>query len=166
TTQAQRKLFYKLASTERALQLREEDEAEIPVERIAKELDVSEADVEMMKMRLAFRDFSLDYRREEADGEGILPLDHLADDTPNPEDLIIDLEKESLVQKGVREATAALNEKERYILENRLLSETPMTLQEIGNRFQITRERARQIEQATKKKLRSYLEAQGLAPAA
>ena len=166
TTQAQRKLFYKLASTERALQKREDDHGEVPARRLAEELGVSEEEVEMMKMRLAFRDFSLDFRREEGEGEGIVPLDHLVAETPNQEDLIIDLEQESLVQKGVAKASAALNEKERYILEHRLLSEAPMTLQEIGDRFRISRERARQIEQATKRKLRTYLEAEGLAPAA
>ena len=58
----------------------------------------------------------------------------------------------------------SLNEKEQYILGNRLLSEKPVTLQEIGTMFSISRERARQIEGNVIRKLRTELEQTDIAP--
>jgi RNA polymerase sigma-32 factor len=52
---------------------------------------------------------------------------------------------------------AALKDRERFIFDRRLISETPMTLQEIGDRFGLTRERVRQIESRLTRKLRDFM---------
>ncbi len=61
------------------------------------------------------------------------------------------------VSSRLEEALEQLNERQRFILENRLLADEPMTLQEIGNHYGISRERARQLEAALKKKLAGFL---------
>jgi len=62
-----------------------------------------------------------------------------------------------LVQRNIAGALANLNEKESYIVKHRIMADHPETLQEIGNRYSITRERARQIEKQALKKLRLAL---------
>ena len=68
------------------------------------------------------------------------------------------METIELSEKKIEELKKSLNEKERDILDNRLLAEKPLTLQEIGERYSISRERIRQIEERLKKKIKAYLE--------
>ena len=75
-------------------------------------------------------------------------------------------ERRRLVRNMVRDAMAGLNDKERYIIENRLMTNDPKTLQEIGKHFRISRERARQIEGNVIRKMRDYLLECGLEPVA
>ncbi|MCX5836570.1 MAG: RNA polymerase subunit sigma-70, partial [Deltaproteobacteria bacterium] len=63
-------------------------------------------------------------------------------------------EEIDLVKRNIAGALANLNEKETYIIKNRVMTDSPKTLQEIGNKYNITRERARQIEKQALKKLR------------
>ncbi len=67
-------------------------------------------------------------------------------------------EIQSLVTEKLKEFKTTLKDKELYLFENRLLTETPLTLQEIGDKYGITRERARQIEERLLNKIRAYLE--------
>lgn len=164
TTQAQRKLFFKLRSErERA------DRAAGPGETastrdLAERLDVGETDVLDMEMRLAARDFSLDVELDE--GARQTHLDLLRADAETQEDRLADLEERALVRTKVTQAMEHLNEKERYIVENRLMSDEPKTLHEIGQHFNISRERARQIEGNVLRKIRSALVGSGLEPMA
>lgn len=96
------------------------------------------------------RDVSLDRRINEEEGTY---LDMLPDSSHNPEDAALAAQEQNMVRGEIANAIVALNEKERYIIENRLMSEPPLTLQEIGSRFGISRERVRQIEKEAITKL-------------
>jgi len=155
TTQAQRKLFFKLRS-ERERADREAGEGETATTKaLAGRLEVAETDVVDMEARLAARDFSLDVELQ--DGARQTHLDLLSAENTSQEDRVAEMEERQLLRGKVYEAMEHLNEKERYIVENRLMAEEPKTLQEIGQHFQISRERARQIEGNVIRKIRTAL---------
>ncbi|MDD5475441.1 MAG: RNA polymerase sigma factor RpoH [Syntrophales bacterium] len=153
TTQAQRKLFFKLNQVKRNL---ERLSVENPEFREAAELlNVKESEVAEMDLRLSNRDVSLD---ASLDGEGeSLFVDQLVDKGSSQEELLIKKEQRALVKKNIAGALAKLNERESYIIRNRIMVDEPKTLQEIGDTFNITRERARQIEKEALKKMRLAL---------
>ena len=97
------------------------------------------------------RDLSLDNKIGE---EETTYLDMIPDTSQNQEDAIAMLQEQGIVKSEVSRALKTLNEKERYIIENRTMSDSPLSLQEIGNKFGISRERVRQIEKEVVKKLR------------
>jgi len=155
TTQAQRKLFFKLRS-ERERADREAGEGETATTKaLAGRLEVAETDVVDMEARLAARDFSLDVELQ--DGARQTHMDLLSAENASQEERVAEMEERQLLRGKVYEAMEHLNEKERYIVENRLMAEEPKTLQEIGQHFQISRERARQIEGNVIRKIRSAL---------
>jgi RNA polymerase sigma-32 factor len=164
TTQAQRKLFFRLRS-ERDRADREVGPGEVaPVKALARRLRVAEGEVSDMEMRLAARDFSLDAELEP--GARQSHLDMVKDASVSQEDRLANMEERRVVRGKVHEALGELNEKERYIVENRLMTDEPKTLQEIGQYFRISRERARQIEGNVIRKIRVRLEGSGLEAAA
>ena len=155
TTQNKRKLFYNLAKIKRELEMKGE---EGPThEAIAEVLDVKPVEVMEMEMRLAGKDFSLEYTAP--DSEQRL-LDTLPDSRVNYVEQIEEEDERNFNAKMVREALSKLNEKERFIIEKRILEENPMTLQEIGELLEITRERVRQIEARALKKLKDIISSQ------
>jgi len=152
TTQAQRKLFFNLKKEkERLGRLGFE-----PIPRlIAESLDVREEDVIEMDQRMGSWEYSLESPLEE--GSRYSHKDMLASDEEGSEKLLADAQLRRLVMQKIEELKARLGEKELDILENRLLAEKPETLQRIGARWGISRERVRQIEERLKKKIRTYL---------
>ncbi|HSA59981.1 MAG TPA: RNA polymerase sigma factor RpoH [bacterium] len=163
TTQAQRKLFYKLSQTKRALARLMSGGGQETLDDagrgiVAKALHVSDRDVEEMDARMSGRDASLDAPLREDGQTTALDLLAAAD---NQEDDVARAEEESKVRDDVRSAMTTLNDKERYIVEKRLMTDEPMTLQEIGDHYKISRERARQLEERAKKKIRAVLTASG-----
>ncbi|OGQ89359.1 MAG: RNA polymerase subunit sigma-70 [Deltaproteobacteria bacterium RIFOXYA12_FULL_58_15] len=165
TTQAQRKLFFKLRS-ERDRADRDAGQGEVAsTKSLAKRLKVAEGEVSGMEMRLASRDFSLDAQLEP--GARQTHLDLLADkDSFNQEAEFAEEQEREMVRGKVHEAMGELNEKEQYIVEFRLMTDEPKTLQEIGKNFGISRERARQIEGNVIRKIRTRLTGSGLEPMA
>lgn len=162
TTQAQRKLFFKLRA-ERDRADRDAGPGQTAsIAALAERLDVHEQDVTDMEMRLAARDFSLDV--ELRDGAKQTHLDMLAAEGTDQEDRCGRAEVKHLLRGKVAEAMELLNEKERYIVQNRLMTDEPQTLNEIGKHFHISRERARQIEGNVIRKIRVILEGCGLEP--
>jgi RNA polymerase sigma-32 factor len=152
TTQAQKKLFYKLAQTRNALRnLTGSDE----LADIAGELDVDATVVEEMSIRMGQRDASLDV--ELAAGEDYTLLDLLPDRRPSQESLLISREERRLLGERTFAALATLPDRERQIIEQRILGDTPRTLQEIADEFGISRERVRQLEQNALGRLRRVL---------
>lgn len=152
TTQAQRKLFYKLGETKNALRRltgRDDD-----VAAAANLLHVSDHDVLEMEQRLK-GEVSLD--AEHAEGDGLTVLETIADERKNQEELLGEYEEENLLKQQVSKAVEELNDKERFIIDNRVASDNPMTLQDIADHFAISRERVRQIEERTLAKLRQKL---------
>jgi RNA polymerase sigma-32 factor len=163
TTQAQRKLFFNL-SKEREKLLAHGIE---PTPRLlAKNLDVEEKDVEEMSARMAGEDVSLDAPLGVGEDDGRQSrLERMeAHGQVAADERIGDEQLRRVFREKLETFAATLSdEKERYIFEHRLLppeGEAPLTLQEIGDRFRLTRERARQIEAKLTGRLREYLRAE------
>jgi RNA polymerase sigma-32 factor len=152
TTQAQKKLFFKLNQTRAALRRltgREDNGS------IARELNVQSTEVEEMSRRMAGRDTSLNV--ELVEGEDYSRQDSLADDRENQEQLLLRHEQRQLTTSRVNNALQHLNERERHIVQHRILSDTPRTLQELANDYGISRERVRQLEKNALQKIKKHL---------
>jgi RNA polymerase sigma-32 factor len=152
TTQAQRKLFFKLKQAKNAIRQMTGLDLDLPA--TAQALDLSESDVVEMDMRMQ-GDVSLD--AELANGDGMTALDGLADERPNQELLLGEFEERQQLKSAVAIAIEQLNEKERYVIEHRIVADDPKTLQEIAGHFAISRERVRQIEEGALKKVKKSL---------
>ena len=153
TTQAQRKLFFKLNKAKKELEALSEKNPEF--KEIAETLNVKTIDVEEMDLRLTNRDVSLNtYLNDESDSTY---LDFLTYQGNDQETDLIKKEEMDIVQKHISGAMEKLNEKEAFIVKNRVMADEPLTLQEVGDHYQITRERARQIEKQAIKKLQLAL---------
>lgn len=152
TTQAQKKLFFKLSQTRRALRRLTGGEESGD---IARELAVREDEVEDMALRMAARDASLDL--ELTEGHDYTLLDTLADQRDNQEQLLLEHEEAGLLSTRVEGALEQLKPRERYIISERILRDTPRTLQELAEHYGISRERVRQIEKNALEKLRAPL---------
>ncbi|MGD9851441.1 MAG: RNA polymerase factor sigma-32 [Nitrospirales bacterium] len=153
TTQEQRRLFYNLRKEKAKL----EREGYVPDPKLlADRLNVRERDVIEMDQRLGSRELSLDQPMTE-EGEGtfhdLLP----AIQTP-VDDQLAETQLRVLFRKTLAEFAKTLNEREEDILRNRLLSETPVTLEDLGKKYAITKERTRQLEAKIIKKLRVFMQ--------
>jgi len=152
TTQAQRKLFFNLQKEKERL----EAEGLIPGPKlIAQRLNVKEDEVVEMEQRLSNRDLSVDMPIGE--GEEVTMLNFLADDKQSPEEHIAETQYQELLKQKMEQFAKGLKDKELVIFRERLLNEEPITLREIGEKYGISRERVRQIEERVKKKLKGYL---------
>ncbi|HKI50906.1 MAG TPA: RNA polymerase sigma factor RpoH [Geothermobacteraceae bacterium] len=152
TTQAQKKLFFKLKQTKAAL-LRltgREDETEI-----ADQLDVRTDEVAEMTARLRSRDASLDL--ELVEGDDYTLLSTLADERENQEELLAEKQQQDVARELAGKALATLNAREQEIIRARILADDQLTLQELADRFGISRERVRQLEQNALKKMKGAL---------
>jgi len=160
TTQAQRKLFYKLRSTKNQLELGDGNLSAEDYKELADKLNVSNEAVIEMDKRMGGKDFSLD---AEIKGDTELShMDFLADDDVNQEELITKAEEDDIVKSGMVDALKVLKDRERFIIENRILSDKPLTLEELGEKYNISRERVRQIENAALKKMKGVLKEKGI----
>jgi len=153
TTQAQRKLFFKLSQAKKQLESISKTKPEFA--EIASSLGVKGSEVAEMDIRMGSRDVSLNELIGD-DGENS-HLDFLAFDGENQEVSLIKNEERSLVKQNITAALSGLNEREKYIILNRVMADNPETLQEIGDKYNITRERARQIEKQALKKVQLAL---------
>lgn len=157
TTAAQKSLFFNLRRL-RALIDDVGDGRMTPENRryIADQLRVPEHDVDAMAARLSAADRSLNAPIGE-EGEGAEWQDMLADDRPAPEEAIM-VERDGAVQRGwIAQALEGLNEREAIIVRERRLTESSVTLEALGRRLGISKERVRQIEQQALKKMRAAL---------
>lgn len=153
TTQAQRKLFFKLSQARKQLETISQKNPEFA--EIAESLGVKGSEVAEMDLRMGARDVSLhEFIGDEGDSSYI---DFLAYEGDNQETALIKNEETSLVKRDIAGALANLNERESYIIKHRVMADNPETLQEIGDRYKITRERARQIEKQALKKVQLAL---------
>ncbi|CAK0768464.1 RNA polymerase sigma factor RpoH [uncultured Gammaproteobacteria bacterium] len=145
TTAAQKKLFFNLRRLKGKLQAIEDGDLHPDTLRsIAETLDVAEVDVVNMNRRLASPDHSLNAPLR-IDGEGEWQ-DWLVDDADNQETVLGEQEELGKRRRLLVEAMAHLSERERQILIERRLRETPTTLEDLSHKFGISRERVRQIE--------------------
>ncbi|MBM4132895.1 MAG: sigma-70 family RNA polymerase sigma factor [Nitrospira sp.] len=152
TTQDQRKLFYNLKKEKAKL----EREGFVPdAKLLADRLNVRERDVIEMDQRLGSWELSLDQPLNQ-ETEGTL-LDILPSQEQAADELLEDRELKMLFRKKLAEFTKTLPERDEDILRNRILSETPLTLDDLGQKYGITKERTRQLEARLIKRLRDYL---------
>lgn len=156
TTQEQRKLFYNLKKEKAKL----EREGFVPdAKLLADRLQVRERDVLEMDQRLGSWELSLDQPISKDKEEGTF-LDLLPAPVPRVDDTIAKKELMVLFRKKLGEFSKTLDERDEDILRNRLLSETPATLEEIGRKYSITKERSRQLEARIIKRLREFMKAE------
>lgn len=153
TVAAQKKLFYNLGRIKARLGLYDNKELEPKVvKQIADELVVDEKDVVEMNRRLG-GDSSLNTKAYDNDDEAVEKLDLVADKSQNLERSLEAKQEREFKKKILVKSLAKLNEREQYIIKNRMLTENPLTLDEIGETFNISRERVRQIEKRAFEKL-------------
>lgn len=154
TTRAQRKLFFRLNKEKRAL---EAEGFRAEPKLIAERLDVSEDDVIEMEQRLAGSDLSMQApsRRDEADGATF--GDFVRTEGPSAEDTVGDSELRRVFLEQMQAFSETLDDRERQIVEERLLADEPRTLAAIGEELGVTRERVRQIEARVIDRLREHL---------
>jgi RNA polymerase sigma-32 factor len=153
SSRAERKLFFRLNREKREL---ERQGFEIEPRLLAERLDVTEKDVVQMEQRLAESDLSLDAPLGAGDPDRSFG-DLISSSGASVEDQVGDQELRGVFLARVREFAAGLDEREQRIVEARILAEEPLTLQELGDEFGVTRERVRQLETRLVKRLREYL---------
>ena len=156
TTEAQRKLFFKLRQEQERLLSKG---FEATPKLLAERLNVSEQDVVEMDQRLGHDEVSLDAplsddnRSTRADRG--LPSAAVAAD-----EQLGNAQLKKLFREKLDEFAKTLEEKDRYIFEKRLIADEPLTLQDIGSKWGVSRERARQIEAALVVRMREYMRSQ------
>lgn len=153
TTQAQKKLFYKIGKVRKALEA--DGERETKYKHLASDLDVTRDDIVEMEQRMAARDFSLDSPLD--DDHELTHLDLLQETSLNQEESLALMEEKKIREQEVLNAMKRLNGKEEYVIRNRIMSDSSLTLREIGNHLKLSRERVRQIESEALKKLRKEM---------
>ena len=161
TTQAQKKLFYKLSSAKRKMELTNKILSPEDYKTLAKELGVSGEAIAEMEQRMAGKDLSLDVEIRE-EGERATHLDFLADKLASQEEILTKIQEEEKIKRELDTALKALEERERFIIENRILRDNPLTLEELGTKLNISRERVRQIENEALKKMKTILKNMGV----
>ncbi len=151
TTQGQRKLFFKLKKEKQKLI----DEGFDPKPKLlSQKLGVSEREIVDMDQRLDGWDVSLDAPlKEDSDTERI---DFLSTSAESAEDRVAKKEMDFLLHNKIAEFKKKLTDRELEIFEQRIFSDNPVTLQEIGDRYGISRERVRQVEKNVVKKMREF----------
>lgn len=152
TTQTQRKLFFNLTK-ERDKLLAQGFTPEPKL--LAERLDVREEDVEEMTQRLGGREVSLNAPVKANGKEEYSSF--LPDQTASLEEQLSEAESRTILLEKLKEYREQLSEKELDIFDNRIMSESPMTLQELGDKYHISRERIRQIQARIIKNIKKWL---------
>ncbi len=155
TTQAQRKLFYNL-NKERQKLIQQGFNPDAAL--LSQRLGVSEDQVVEMEQRLGSGDVSLDVPVSDENGSSAR-IDFLPAPDSAADDLLANTELSDILRSSLEKIIPLLTEKELYILQHRLLSDEPLTLREIGDHYNVTRERVRQIEARLLEKLKLHLKA-------
>jgi RNA polymerase sigma-32 factor len=151
TTQAQKKLFYHLNKEKAKL----DAAGNAPTTKLlSSRLGVTEDEVREMEKRMSGRDLSIDAPQGE-DGPRWVENRTDANATSVDDALALSEEKE-IFYKEIDKVVELLNDKEKYLLETRILGDPPKTLQEVGDHFGITRERARQLEERVIEKIKIH----------
>lgn len=159
TTQAQRRLFFSLEKARREVAKIDgkvpEELNMIEADKLSARLNASAAEIESMDLRIKGRDLSIDAHISEDSSDTYLDI------TPDPnsdfQDEVIRREDGVTLKERIGKVLEQLPQKERYIVENRMMADEPMTLEEIGKTFGVTRERARQIETRASRRLKEAL---------
>jgi len=125
------------------------------VAALSSRLGVTEADITEMDQRLNQKDFSLDAPQGDDDGQRWIESHSDSSAVGTDEQLALSEEKQ-IFAREIKKLLPTFSEKERYLLQYRILGDPPQTLQEVGDNFGITRERARQLEERILVKLKEH----------
>ena len=155
TNQSQRKLFYKLRSTKNRIEATGAETEKDIYSEIARELDVPDSQVIEMDRIMSAKDLSLDANIE---GSPERTYVDILGDTFDQEQFLEDSQTRPLVARKIKEVLGNLKDRERYIIERRVLTDSPETLEKLSRKFGISRERVRQIEKNALKKIRQEFE--------
>ncbi|WP_437484662.1 RNA polymerase factor sigma-32 [Sorangium sp. So ce1014] len=155
TTQAQRKLFFNLNKEKARLSAMG---IEPTAAEIAKRLSVEEKEVVDMDRRLSSGEASLDAPVGDLEGRTIPRVELLVSSGASPDIAFEAREMGMLVHDRLSKFRETLKGKDVIIFDKRMAAEDPLTLQELGNEFGISRERVRQLEARLQSKLRTYLQ--------
>ncbi|MEO5346088.1 MAG: RNA polymerase factor sigma-32 [Magnetococcus sp. YQC-9] len=150
TTAMQRKLFFSLRRNKRTIERLDHEEARL----LGQKLGARTREILEMDGRLANRDDSLN-RLAHEDGEELQNL--IPDARGNQEVVLLAAESANLNRRAAVEALRVLNDRERAIITWRILDEEPLTLEEIGRKLGVSRERVRQLEQRALVKMRQAI---------
>jgi len=156
TTQNQRKLFYQLQKEKESLELLARRDG---LALISSRLGIPEDEVQSMAQRLSGRDVSLDRPADPDSKSSLLDLQK-SESTENLDDQLAQQEQLMILKEKIEEIRPSLSEREKIILNERILSDEPLTLQEIGEKYGITREAVRQMETRVMKKIRDRMSGQ------
>ncbi|MEW6775811.1 MAG: RNA polymerase factor sigma-32 [Bdellovibrionota bacterium] len=157
TTQAQRKLFFNLRKEKERL----EREGFVPTTKLlAQKLDVKEEEVREMDARLSGGEVSLDAPVSTEEESATLG-NFIADPSESAESRVAGDEQMDRFRKALGEYRKRLDERDGFIFDKRLVAEKPLTLEEVGDKFGVSKERARQLEERIKANLRKFLDARG-----
>jgi RNA polymerase sigma-32 factor len=154
TTAAQRKLYYNLRrETEKQLKLFDD----VDPKRLAEALDVKERDVVEMQKRLETKEVSMDAQISSEDGVRYENF-QVTDNMPLADNLIANNQLMEIFEEQIEEFKKTLSGRDLDVFLDRMIAETPLTLQEIGDKYKISRERARQIEARILKSLKEFVQ--------
>jgi RNA polymerase sigma-32 factor len=158
TTVAQKKLFFNLNKIKKRLGIANDSALlESQAAQIAEGLNVTPKEVIEMSSRLSQSDTSLNNLvGDEEDGKEVVDLMVASDD--NQEFLAIENQEKSRQESMFKKAFATLNEREQDILTKRQMLENPLTLEELSQIYQVSRERIRQIEESAIKKIKKIIQ--------
>ena len=156
TTQAQRKLFQKLGSAKRKLNISSSKLNEEEITKVAAHFGVKEKEVIEMELRHAARDFSLDQNVNGDDGS-MNYIDILPDKGINQEQLVENIEYNNIAHEELRKGMDNLNEREKKVINERFYFDNPRKLHEIGEELGVSKERVRQIEKSALAKLQKKM---------
>lgn len=155
TTEAQRKLFFKLRQEQERLL---KQGVEVTPKLLAERLNVTEQDVVEMDQRLGNDEVSIDAPMPGSEDDKSTRADRLLPaSAAQADEALGNKELRELFRTKLAKFTEQLNEKERFIFEKRLTADEPMTLQDIGAQYGVSRERARQLEAALMDRMRKYM---------
>jgi len=154
TTQAQRKLFFNLNKEKAKLSAMGIDPTHA---EIAKRLSVDEKDVVEMDRRLSSSDASLDTPIGDSDGRQTTRMDLLPAAAAGPDQLTESYQLQEMLREHLDVFKTTLSGKDLVIFERRMIADEPVTLQELGEEFGVSRERVRQLEARLAGKLRVFL---------
>ncbi len=158
TTAAQRKLFYNLRKETEKL-IRDYESADVKM--LAANLGVREKDVVSMQQRLNAKDVSFDAPLPDGSGRTQADILDVESQQKNDDDLLADTEVLEIFEEHLTEFKRTLQGRDLDVFNARLMAETPLTLQEIGDRYGISRERSRQIEARIMKNLKDFVRKKG-----
>jgi RNA polymerase sigma-32 factor len=156
TTKAQRKLFFNLRSAKKKLGWLTNDE----VEAVAKDLNVSVADVRHMEGRMSNPDVAFDAGNDDDDDDAVYaPAYYLEDKNADPARQLEQENWEESAADSLHKALIKLDERSQDILRSRWLADNKATLQELADKYQVSAERIRQLEQNAMNKLKLSMQA-------